>query len=230
MSSLTPRFSMQVSPSCSLSSNSKPYCMPEQPPPWMNTRSFRLGLPSPRIRSPTLRAAESVKVSVSSMSRTLRAGLGRRNRRRAVGLRFCGVGGRVVAKRNQFPRYDGAWRHFNDAVINVAVDPGLFTQNQSLACVHVAVDSAIHHDAGDFHAAFDEAALADRQGPAIGGGTAHVAVHTAIQVQATGKIQIAIQRRRPAQQRVDASGCLFTSPEHGYSRNRSAYCGSIFHT
>ena len=70
-SSFTPRFSTQVSPSCSLSSNSNPYCMPEQPPPCTKTRSIRLGLPSPRIRSPTLRAAASVKfrvtVSVSVM-------------------------------------------------------------------------------------------------------------------------------------------------------------------
>src|ERR1700739_1874284 len=64
--SFTPRFSMQVSPSCSCSSNSKPYCRPEQPPPCTNTRSMSFGFPSPRIRSPTLRAAASVKLSAGA--------------------------------------------------------------------------------------------------------------------------------------------------------------------
>src|SRR2546429_3811243 len=65
-SSLTPRFSMQVSPSWICSSNSKPYCSPEQPPPCTNTRSMSFGFPSPRMRSPTLRAAASVKLSAGA--------------------------------------------------------------------------------------------------------------------------------------------------------------------
>src|SRR6185436_7792926 len=169
-SSFTPRFSMQVSPSCSVSSNSKPYCIPEQPPPWMNTRSLRFGFPSPRIRSPTLRAAASVKVSVSVavsvMSCTLRAGLGGRNRIGVFGRGFGGRGGGAFCQRDQFPRNDGARGHFNDTVINIAVDPRLAAQHQALARVHVAVDGAVHDDVGDLDATLDEAAFADRQGTA----------------------------------------------------------------
>src|SRR5690606_17275204 len=43
------------------SSNSKPYWKPEQPPPWMYTRSFSAGLPSSAISSLTLAAAAAVK-------------------------------------------------------------------------------------------------------------------------------------------------------------------------
>src|SRR5262245_13449119 len=184
-SSFTPWFSTQVSPSCSVSSNSKPYCMPEQPPPWMNTRSLRLGLPSPRIRSPTLRAAASVKmsVSVSVMGCTLRAGLGRRNRGAGFGHRFRGPRG-AVRQRDEFPRYDGARCHFNDAVIDISVDARLATEHQPLARAHVAVDRAVHHDVGDFDAALDEAALADGQRAAVLGIAADVAVHAAVEMQA----------------------------------------------
>src|SRR6185369_15860567 len=132
-SSLTPWFSIQVSPSCSFSSNSNPYCMPEQPPPCTKTRSLRLGLPSPRMRSPTLRAAESVKtrVSVSVMFGTLRAGFGSRNRGIALGfdrglLGWTGAFGQW----NQLAGYDGARRHFNDAIVDIAVDAGLAAQHQ----------------------------------------------------------------------------------------------------
>src|SRR5688572_17776264 len=144
-SSLTPRFSMQVSPSCSLSSNSNPYCMPEQPPPCTNTRNLRFGLPSPRIRSPTLRAAASVKtrvsVAVSVMRGTLRAGFGGRNLRRGVNWRFRGRGRVSVAVQgNQFSRYDGAGGHFNDAVMNVSVHASLLAENQPFPRDHVAID------------------------------------------------------------------------------------------
>src|SRR5690242_14176078 len=163
-SSFTPWFSTQVSPSCSFSSNSNPYCMPEQPPPWMNTRSLRFGLPSPRIRSPTLRAAASVKVSVSAaasvMCCTLRARLGGRNRFGVFGRCFGGpgFGGGAFRQRYQFPRDDGARGHFNDTVVNIAVDAGLAAQHQAFARMHVAVDGAVHHDVGDFDPALDEAA------------------------------------------------------------------------
>src|ERR1700691_1040531 len=69
ISSLTPWFSTQVSPSWTCSSNSKPYCRPEQPPPCTNTRNMSLGLPSPAISSLTLRAAASVKTSRPSSVR-----------------------------------------------------------------------------------------------------------------------------------------------------------------
>src|SRR5690349_21171062 len=230
MSSLTPRFSTQVSPSCSDSSNSNPYCMPEQPPPCTNTRSLRFGLPSPRIRSPTLRAAASVKtrvsMAVSVMLCTLRAGLCGRNlgvgrRRRFCGFRRLGGSGGIVlgmalgiTQRNQLPGYDGARRHFNDPVVHIAVDPGLAAQDQALAGVHVAVHGAVHDDAGHFDGTLDEAAFAHRQGAAVLRAAAHVAVHPAVEVQAAGELQVTVESGRLAQKRVDARRSLFASPEH----------------
>src|ERR1700733_1071896 len=67
ISSFTPWFSTQVSPSWTCSSNSNPYCRPEQPPPCTNTRSISFGLPSPAINSLTLRAAASVNSSGASV-------------------------------------------------------------------------------------------------------------------------------------------------------------------
>src|SRR5688572_20123241 len=222
MSSFTPRFSTQVSPSCSFSSNSKPYCMPEQPPPWMNTRSFRFGLPSPRMRSPTLRAAASVKtrdsVAVSDMLCTLRAGFCGRNRRRGLGFPIWGIHGSrcriLIRQRDQLPRYDGARSHFNDAVVHVPVDPCLAAEHQPLACEDVAVDGAVQHDHGDLDAAFDEAAFADGQCPAVGHRAAHVAVDTPVEMQAAGKLEVALEGCRLAEKRIDARGCLLASPEH----------------
>src|SRR5688572_7029392 len=196
-SSFTPRFSMQVSPSCSFSSNSNPYCMPEQPPPWMNTRSLRLGLPSPRMRSPTLRAAASVNFSVSVsiisvMPRTLRAGLDGRNLG-GFGRSPCGRRRGAIGQWNQFPGNDGARSHFNDAIVDISVDAGLFAEHQALAGIHVAIDRAIHDDIGDFDPALDEAALAHRQRTAIRRRGLHVAIDPAIQVQAPREVQVAIE-------------------------------------
>src|SRR6478752_8893082 len=217
-SSLTPWFSTQVSPSCSFSSNSNPYCMPEQPPPWMKTRSLRLGLPSPRIRSPTLRAAASVNVrvsvAVSLMGCTLRAGFGSRNRGFVPGRRRGGGLCRLASQRNEFARYDGTGRHFNDPVVDISIDACLATEDQALARVHIAIHRAVHHDVRDLDAAFDEAGFADRKRAAIRCRAADVAVHASVEMQAAGKFQVALQVRGPAEQRVDARGCLLASPEH----------------
>src|SRR6185295_15324863 len=215
MSSLTPRFSTQVSPSCSCSSNSKPYCMPEQPPPCTKTRSLRFGLPSPRIRSPTLRAAASVNlrvsVSISVMACTLPAGFCRRNRRGALGRGFRGFVPRRLAERHQFPGNDGAGGHFNDPVVNIAVYARIAAELQALSCLHVAVDGAIHDDVGDFDVALDEAAFADRQGSAIVRRADYVAVDSAIQMQATREHQVSIESGGLADERIDARGCLFAT-------------------
>src|SRR3954464_14881212 len=197
MSSLTPRFSTQVSPSCSCSSNSNPYCMPEQPPPCTNTRSLRLGLPSPWMRSPTLRAAASVNfrlsVSISLMNCTLRAGLCRRNRGIRLGRRFGlgDLGGRgfpgSIAQGNQFPRYDGARRHFNHAVMDISVDPGAATEHQPVTGEHVSIDGPVHDDVRDLDVALDEAAFAHGERSAVLGVAAHIAVHAAVEMQAARK-------------------------------------------
>src|SRR5688572_1289986 len=205
INSLTPWFSTQVSPSCSVSSNSKPYCMPEQPPPWMNTRSLRFGLPSPRIRSPTLRAAASVNVSVSVsvMCCTLPAGFDGRNRRGRLGGRLGACGHRAARQRDQFARYDGTRSHFNDPVVHIPVDARLAAEHQAFARTHVSVDGAIHDDVGHFDAAFDEATLAHRQRTTIGGRAADIAVDAAIEVQAARGFEIGIEQGGLAQQGID---------------------------
>src|SRR6185437_1306701 len=95
---------MQISPSCSASSNSNPYCRPEQPPPCTNTRSISRGLPSPWMRSATLRSAASVKTSgggrtsvspgegSSCVSMRLSVGAGARRVKAAGSGRFRGPG------------------------------------------------------------------------------------------------------------------------------------------
>src|SRR5688572_23855046 len=196
MSSLTPRFSTQVSPSCSASSNSNPYCMPEHPPPCMKTRSLRFGLPSPRIRSPTLRAAASVNVNVSRvsvMTCTLRAVLGRRNRVGRLGLALGFQGRGAIGERDELARNDGSGRHFNHAVMNVAVDPGLFAEDQPIARAHVAVDRAIHDDVRDFDVSFDEAAFAHRQRAPVFRGATDVAEHPTVEMQATRELEVALE-------------------------------------
>src|SRR6478672_3092219 len=67
ISRLTPFFCITVSSSFVTSSNVKPYCRPEQPPPVTNTRSLRSLLPSSSIRAFTLFAALSVKRSGSGI-------------------------------------------------------------------------------------------------------------------------------------------------------------------
>src|SRR3982751_2349254 len=61
MRRLTPFFCITVSSSFAASSNVKPYCSPEQPPPVTNTRSLSSLLPSSSISAFTLLAALSVK-------------------------------------------------------------------------------------------------------------------------------------------------------------------------
>src|SRR6185369_889757 len=67
MSRLTPFFCMTVSSSFATSSNVKPYCRPEHPPPVTNTRSLSSLLPSSSMRALTLLAALSVKTSGSGI-------------------------------------------------------------------------------------------------------------------------------------------------------------------
>src|SRR5512141_2894788 len=58
---------MTVSSSLATSSNVKPYCSPEQPPPVTNTRSLSSLLPSSSMSALTLFAALSVKTSGSGI-------------------------------------------------------------------------------------------------------------------------------------------------------------------
>src|SRR5438105_14949109 len=154
-SSLTPRFSTQVSPSWICSSNSKPYCSPEQPPPCTNTRSIRFGFPSPRMRSPTLRAAASVNWSVgvsraasvvliSLPSHGLFGQLQYSLSRRARGPFRNGLI-RFVRKAGQLTHDLRAERHFNDTVVNVPLDPGSRPQDDPSASKDVPPDGAVQH-------------------------------------------------------------------------------------
>src|SRR5690242_10673476 len=67
MRSFTPFFCITVSSSFATSSNVKPYCRPEHPPPVTKTRSLSSLLPSSSMRALTLLAALSVKTSGSGI-------------------------------------------------------------------------------------------------------------------------------------------------------------------
>src|SRR5207244_1392894 len=144
-SSLTPRFSMQVSPSWICSSNSKPYCSPEQPPPCTNTRSMSFGFPSPRMRSPTLRAAASVKLSAGascSASVVLIISLQDGSLEAVPGAVKAGVH-TLGANRTSFPM---AWAPTD---LDIAVharglaDQGVDARRFGLACEHQSSDRAL---------------------------------------------------------------------------------------
>src|SRR3984893_9912948 len=165
-SSFTPRFSTQVSPSWICSSNSKPYCSPEQPPPCPNTRSMSFGFPSPRIRSPTLRAAASVNRSAgASCSASVvlidlllwaqsRSPLGRGQSRTSHPQGPSALPALALARRrglrshaHQFSHDLGAHGHFNDAVVNVALDAGCGAQKPGFAGREVPLDRTLKHHA-----------------------------------------------------------------------------------
>src|SRR3569623_1198083 len=61
LSRVPPHSSTAVSPSLMDSSQVKPYCKQEKPPPEMKTRSFKASLPSSSSNCFTLRDAASVK-------------------------------------------------------------------------------------------------------------------------------------------------------------------------
>ena len=45
-------------------------------------------------------------------------------------------------------------------------------------------------------------------------GAAHVAVDASVQMQAAGKLEVAVERGGLAEKRIDARGCLLASTEH----------------
>src|SRR3981081_1180671 len=163
--SFTPRFSTQVSPSCTCSSNSNPYCSPEQPPPCTNTRSIRFGFPSPRIRSPTLRAAAAVNwsagvsrtASVVLISYGLWSMVGSLSRRSRGTFRN---GFPFVRNAGQLTHDLRAQRHFNDTVVNVPLDAGSGSKDDALVGEDVPSDASIQHNAPRFHVALNGARLA----------------------------------------------------------------------
>ena len=90
--------------------------------------------------------------------------------------------------------------------MNVAVDASRAAEDQAIARVHVAVHGAVHDDIRDVDIAFDEPALADREGATVGSAAAHVAVYTTVEVQAAGEFQVTIERGGLAEKRIDARG------------------------
>src|SRR3984893_5125328 len=220
-SSFTPRFSTQVSPSWICSSNSKPYCSPEQPPPCTNTRSMSFGFPSPRIRSPTLRAAASVNRSrgascsasvvlidllLWAQSRSpLRRGQSRTSHPQVPSALLALPRG-LRRKTHQLSLDLGAQGHFNDAVVNVALDAGGRPQNHAFAGVDIALDRPLQPHVRHVHRPFDGAGSADRQGRIRGPAGANPTGDMAVQVQPALEFDIAVHARSLADQRIDARG------------------------
>src|SRR6202162_3459299 len=217
--SFTPWFATQVSPSWICSSNSKPYCSPEQPPPCTNTRSMSFGFPSPRIRSPTLRAAASVNRSTGascsasvvlidlllwSQSRSpLQRGQSRTSHPQvpsALPARRRGL----RRKAHQLSHDLGAKGHYNDAVVNVALDAGCRPQNHAFAGMDIALDRTLKHHVRHVHRPFDGAGCADQEGRIRRAAGANATADMAVQVQPALEFDIAVHAGGLADQRIDA--------------------------
>src|SRR6516162_2783804 len=204
------------------SSNSKPYCSPEHPPPWTNTRSMSLGLPSPRIRSPTLRAAASVNLSAGASESVAVAVMvsisdNESKRRRRAGQSEAvtppesgrGPGRRGRRRRfrleaHQFTDDLGAERHFNDAVVDVAFHPRGRTEHHAFDGVDVTMDAAIQHHVRHLHRALDGATFAHRQRRVARLIRTYRTDDATIEMQATLELDIAMHSGGLSDQRIDA--------------------------
>src|SRR5262245_2193377 len=131
---------------------------------------MRLGFPSPRMRSPTLRAAASVKTrSVSAVTFMSNLDL------------------------TQLTLYLRSQAHFNDAVVDVPQHLGMRPQDEPLTSVDIALDGAIEGHIRHLHGPFDAAILAHRQGGARGVRGADVACDAAVEMQAAGEVEVTLQ-------------------------------------
>src|ERR1700753_3550198 len=202
-SNFTPRFSTQVSPSWTASSNSNPYCRPEQPPPCTNTRSIRFGLPSPLIRSPTLRAAASVNssvgASVSTRSVVLISLTFAVNRLWSVRvwslacrLVCCSRDSRPLRNPGQLTHDLRTQRHFNDPVEHISLYPGGRAEHHTAFGHNVTLDGTVQHNVRGLDRSLDGTGLAHGQARLFGGIGTDVPRDAAVEVQATGKLEVAM--------------------------------------
>src|SRR6478672_2440994 len=153
ISRLTPFFCITVSSSFVTSSNVKPYCRPEQPPPVTNTRSLSSLLPSSSIRAFTLLAALSVKSSGSgivvdmSFMRfspvSLESGGGARS-----GFQLHHLVALLGAFVRQLAHHDGTHVDLDRLVRHIACDAGLGEEFDVLGAAHRPRDRPVDHHVG----------------------------------------------------------------------------------
>ena len=97
----------------------------------------------------------------------------------------------------------GAYRRFNDGVVNIAQNARLGAQFDPLAGVDVAFDDAVQDDIGRDHRAFHAAVLAHRQASALVRVALDVTVDIAVEMQAAGEFDIAVDSSLGADQGLD---------------------------
>src|SRR5258706_14026946 len=220
MRRLTPFFVITVSSSLVTSSNVKPYCRPEQPPPVTNTRCFRSLLPSSSMRAFTLLAALSVKSSGSGMAVVLdmsfisisrdRGSVGGARR----GLQLDDLVAFLRAFVHQLAHHDRAHVDLDRFVRDITCDPGLREEFDVLRAPDRPRDGAIDDQMGYIDLALDFCKLRDDQSARFISGGPHVALHVPIDAQPPGKDDVALDESAGADQAVDRAGLVGFS-EHG---------------
>src|SRR5258708_19177053 len=117
-------------------------------------------------------------------------------------------GGSRIGPMDQFPIDLGANRSFNDGVLNIAQNARLCSEFHPIAGLDVAFDDAVQDDVGRCDRALYAAMLAHGQEGALFRVAPDVAVHMAIDMQAAGEFDVAIDSGLRANQGVD--GRVFT--------------------
>src|SRR5688572_18935611 len=180
ISSVTPPFTTRVSPSSVFSSKVNPYWKPEQPPPCTNTRSFRLGLASSRISSPTLVAAAFVNTSVgarlgSADSGVMASAWGQNGSGSsgapltACTLLACSDRGLLASPSglaglvNQLAVDLRAHLHLDQRVVDVAGDPRRGAELDPIVRENIALHRTVEHDVRHRDRTFDDTAVADTE-------------------------------------------------------------------
>src|SRR5690349_21403679 len=181
MSRLTPFFCMTVSSSLVTSSNVKPYCNPEQPPPVTNTRSLSSLLPSSSMRVFTLLAALSVKRSGSgivavamsfiAVSVETRSSVGIAR----VGLELDHLVALLRALVHQLSHHGRADVDLGRLLRDISFDAGLGEEFDILGRAHRACDGPVHHDVRDVDFALHLRELRDHERARLVARRLHVA-------------------------------------------------------
>src|ERR1700674_3398283 len=219
MSRLTPFFCMTVSSSLATSSNVKPYCRPEQPPPVTNTRSFSSLLPSSSIRAFTLLAALSVKRSGSGIAVAMSfmmflqcdpdsVGATR------VGLELDDLFALLRAFVNQLAHHDRPDVDLDRFIRDISCDTRLGQEFDVLRAAHRARHRAVDHHVRDVDVALDLGQLRDDKRARFVARGLHIALHVPVDPQPAGEDDVAFDGGAGADEAVDRARLVGLS-EHG---------------
>src|SRR5687767_11012272 len=180
MSRLTPFFFITVSSSFATSSNVKPYCSPEHPPPVTKTRSLSSLLPSSSMRAFTLLAALSVKTSGSgitvAMSFMMFSGYNSSGGGVRGGFQLDHLLALLRAFVDQLAHHDRADVDLDRLVRHIACDTGLGEQFDVLRAPDGSCDGAVDDHVGHVDLPFDLRQLGNHQGAGLAARRLHVAL------------------------------------------------------